>query len=438
MTANLRVVGVFLLSVAMALAFAPSLQAAPHGGGGGGGHGGGHGGGGGGGGSHGGSSRAGARDHGGGGSFGGGQSIQRNSNNFNRNQHFNQGNANPGQKDAIRSDAIKKNWNNWNNNSNSNSNINRGNNDRNRPDRPNFNAQDFHNNLNNLDNAIRSNNWNKDWNKNHGDWNKNHGDWNRHADWDHNRKWWYDNHNHWVGWWNVGVGWPLYGAGWWPGYYSYRYPYYYSTPYYGDTYIDNNYYSSTAVPYSAAYAPADSTVAQQPQGDMMDFYPQAVDAFQSGDYRNAVRMAGHASIDDPKNPQVHLVLSLGLFALGEYRGAAMEAHAVAALGKLPDWQTVYDLYGKAEPYTEQLRALEKAVNENPKSPENRFLLGFLYLIADHREAAQTQLLKALQLTPKDPIAAQLLTDAGGTVPEDIANQLKELTPPPPPSSETPE
>ena len=41
---------------------------------------------------------------------------------------------------------------------------------------------------------------------------------------------------------------------------------------------------------------------------------------------------------------------LGLFAIGEYRGAAMEAHAVGSLGKTPDWPKIYSYYGNVAPY----------------------------------------------------------------------------------------
>jgi hypothetical protein len=66
-----------------------------------------------------------------------------------------------------------------------------------------------------------------------------------------------------------------------------------------------------------------------------------------------------------------------------------------------------------------LRALEKFVRENPRAPEGRFLLGFHYLIAGHRDAAAKELLEAVKLTPKDQLAARLLTQAGGTVPPGI-------------------
>ena len=75
----------------------------------------------------------------------------------------------------------------------------------------------------------------------------------------------------------------------------------------------------------------------------------------------------HAAVDEPRNAKIHLLMSLGMFATGEYRGAAMEAHAAAALGKVPDWPEVFGIYGDANVYTEQLRALEKYVREKPAS-----------------------------------------------------------------------
>ena len=150
--------------------------------------------------------------------------------------------------------------------------------------------------------------------------------------------------------------------------------------------------------------------------DPFDFHGRARAAFAQGDYRNATYLAAHATVDEPRNPKTHLLYSLGMFAMGEYRGAAMESHAVVALGKTPDWPTVYEFYGNVEPYTTQLRALEKYVHDNPSSPEGRFLLGFHYLMDGHPNEAKDELLKALKLAPRDRLAAQLLKEAGGTVP----------------------
>ena len=99
-----------------------------------------------------------------------------------------------------------------------------------------------------------------------------------------------------------------------------------------------------------------------------EYYSEALAAFKNGDYQNAVRLAGHATLEQPRNQKTHLLLMLGLFAAGQYRPAAMEAHAVAALGELPDWPTVYAIYGNVETYTRQVRALEKFRAQNPLPP----------------------------------------------------------------------
>jgi hypothetical protein len=113
---------------------------------------------------------------------------------------------------------------------------------------------------------------------------------------------------------------------------------------------------------------------------------------------------------------------LGSFAVGQYDSAATEAHAVARLGQLPDWPTLYTIYGNVDTYTRQLRALEKFVAKTPKAAEGRFLLGFQYAMLGHQGAARSQFLAALKIAPQDRVAAELLTKQGGMVPPPIAAQ----------------
>jgi hypothetical protein len=226
-------------------------------------------------------------------------------------------------------------------------------------------------------------------------------------------------------------GWPWYGlgwglGGWWPGYYGYGYQ-----PW-GDLY--GSYYDVGAAPYAydAGYDTGDSGIAgdegvvpgttpiDTSPAEGTDFYSQAVDAFHKGDYTNAARLSAHAAIDDPRNPNVHVLATLSLFAMGEYRGAAMEAHAVAAVNRIPDWPMVFGFYGNVAPFTDQMRKLEKFVGENPSAGEGRFLLGFLYLVEGHKDAAKEQLAQAVKLTPRDTLAAKLLTQIGGTAPAPLS------------------
>jgi tetratricopeptide (TPR) repeat protein len=274
-------------------------------------------------------------------------------------------------------------------------------------------------------------------NASHGDWNHGHyGDWNHgwnygHSGWNHNWAWWHNYGPYWYGGWGFGFWWPWYGFAWWPGYYDYCY----GVPYadYGYAVADNvtpyvAYMPQNAGPdVTAPGAEAESPPEAGGQTDeTFDFYGRAAAAFAQGEFRDATHLAAHAAVDDPRSQKVHLLLSLGLFATGEYRGAAIEAHAVASLGKVPDWPTVYGLYNNVDTYTTHLRALEKYVRDKPSSAEARFLLGFQYMMAGHTDAARDEFLKALKLAPKDRLAARLLKEEGGTVPPEIAKQLAEL------------
>jgi tetratricopeptide (TPR) repeat protein len=62
------------------------------------------------------------------------------------------------------------------------------------------------------------------------------------------------------------------------------------------------------------------------------------------------------------------------------------------------------LYGNAQDYTDQLRALEKARNAKPDDPAARFLLGYHYYYLGHNKEAFRESDKAIQLEPKDPFA----------------------------------
>ncbi|MCE5266342.1 MAG: hypothetical protein LLG00_00450 [Planctomycetaceae bacterium] len=244
--------------------------------------------------------------------------------------------------------------------------------------------------------------------------------------------------------------WPWYRFGASPGYYAYdfgyAYPYglnyNYTVPYvtdYGYSYPyatgdDVSNYPYDMPPYTADYAVARPMTETVTSGDVQpptvigtttprDYMGEATAAFQNGDYGNAVRLASHASLDEPRNPNTHLIQSLGYLAMGQYRSAAAEAHAVASLGDVPNWPVVYQLYGSVEPFTAQLRSLEKFVRDNPMSADGRLLLVFQYLVTGHRDAANPQFLLALESTPRDRIAADLLTKAGGIVPPEIASEL---------------
>jgi hypothetical protein len=247
------------------------------------------------------------------------------------------------------------------------------------------------------------------------------------SSWNHDRDWWQHkghdghwshrghDHDRWYGsvWW----GWPLWFSwgfydNFWPCYYGRDvavYNYYDAVPASPSTYV---YYPPEGA--DSAEAPADAQPAGAESGE---FYNDALGAFQQGDYRNALRLAAHASIDWPKDPKPHELASLAFFALGNYRMAAQEAHAAASLGPMSDWATVAGFYNnEAQKYTDQLRALEKFVDEHKADAGARFLLGYQYLITNYRDAAKKQFTEVVKAVPQDKLAAQLLERAGGKAP----------------------
>ena len=56
----------------------------------------------------------------------------------------------------------------------------------------------------------------------------------------------------------------------------------------------------------------------------LQYYNDARSAFSQGEYRDAMRLAGHAAVESPQNPKVHELLSLASFASGNYLAAATE------------------------------------------------------------------------------------------------------------------
>ena len=129
-----------------------------------------------------------------------------------------------------------------------------------------------------------------------------------------------------------------------------------------------------------------------------------------------------------ESEDVHALLMLGLFALGQYRPAAMEAHAVASPGQTADWPTVYAIYGNVNTYTRQLLSLG---GSGLRTLGGRRPVSAGLPVRDRRPqaAAQMEFLAALKAIPKDTVAAKLLTMQGGTVPADIARTQKETKPP---------
>ena len=89
-----------------------------------------------------------------------------------------------------------------------------------------------------------------------------------------------------------------------------------------------------------------------------------------------------------------------------------------------------DLDGNVQDYTDQRRALEKAVKDKPDNPALRFLAGFNYAYLGFPKEAVDQLDKVLKLQPQDEMAKALRGEMQAKLPKPLA--------PPPAAPPTPE
>jgi hypothetical protein len=277
--------------------------------------------------------------------------------------------------------------------------------------------------------------------------------WNQAGNWQGNRNWSGQNWNgqNWdghgwngYGWHGNNWWWPLVGWGpWYGGYggYGWGYPYYYGYDY---GYPAYGYYGYDSGPsgYYADYSsvPADNAAVQQTTAYGSDqggeqFLAQARDAFRRGDYRETMRAAGHAGVDMPQNSKVHELSALALFAMKDYGGANMEAHAALAMGPPADWPTIFGYYGDANTFKTQLDALASFIQEHPKAADARFVLAYLDLAMGHKDAARDQFERVAELVPRDRIAVDRIRELGGKVPENASQaQSKEAPPAAPPGN----
>ena len=128
---------------------------------------------------------------------------------------------------------------------------------------------------------------------------------------------------------------------------------------------------------------------------------QARQAFQAGDYANAIQLTQQALGQMPNDVDLHEFLALGLFAQGNYEQAAAPLYAVLSVGPGWDWTTLIGNYPDAGVYTGQLRGLEAFVKANPRSAKAQFVLAYHYISQGHGEAAIRPLKDVVALQPND-------------------------------------
>ena len=119
-------------------------------------------------------------------------------------------------------------------------------------------------------------------------------------------------------WWGGGYPWwSTYAAMPWSYYGDYGYPDYTFTEDYAAPTIVNGY--AQGIPDAAPTIVNNNTYAESTPiapATEGDYYARALEAFNEGNYGSALRLAGHAAVDNPRDPNVHLLLSLSMFARG--------------------------------------------------------------------------------------------------------------------------
>lgn len=268
------------------------------------------------------------------------------------------------------------------------------------------------------------------WSQNHnGNWNNNnwHNHWhdNWHNNCINNNYRWYNGcwNNNWGGGWYAPMAVGAFGWGLGSWYNSYAYG---GAGYYNPYYVSNvaavpfdysqpvivNYYSQDS------YAPANTTVNNPapnvspqppPQNDAaQEQFNQGLAEFKAGNYQQALPQFDAALRQLPKDPVVHEVRALNLFALGQYPQAAASLNALLATAPGMDWTTMSGLYGNVDDYKEQLSALEQHCKNHRDDAPAAFVLAYHYLVAGHQDAAINALKAVVRLQPKDVVAKRML------------------------------
>jgi tetratricopeptide (TPR) repeat protein len=182
----------------------------------------------------------------------------------------------------------------------------------------------------------------------------------------------------------------------------------YSNPYYAESSGGGYDYSEPVMtapmePTSSGAAPPSNV-----PPEVVSKFDQAREAFLQREYTKALALTDESLKQLPHDAVIHEFRSLVLFAMGRYQEAAAVINAVLAVGPGWDANTLIGLYPDMDTYTAQFRALEKARNENPKSADIHFLLGYHYLTCGYSDAALTEFRQAAELQPKDTVAASLV------------------------------
>ena len=137
-------------------------------------------------------------------------------------------------------------------------------------------------------------------------------------------------------------------------------------------------------------------------------FDQGLAVFKAGDYQQSLTFFDTAIQQQPKDPVIHEVRALALFAVGAYTPAAAALNSLLSTAPGMDWTTMSSLYGDVNDYTVQLRQLEAYCNEHPADAAAYFVLGYHYMVTGANNEAASVLKVVVQNQPKDLVAKQLL------------------------------
>ena len=243
------------------------------------------------------------------------------------------------------------------------------------------------------------------------DWNDH---WHNHYVNNHFHNWYHGCwHGHWGNNWYSPILWAGagYGVGSWWTYSNWGYGSAYYNPYYvaGSGYdysqpiIVNQYVADTAVP-------AALQVEDRPPDEnrALALFDEGAALFKDGKYPQAYAKLDAAQKLLPRDPVVHEVKALCLFALGRYKESAAILNALLASSPGMDWTSMSALYGDEADYTAQLRRLETHVKNNPTDAAAIFVLAYQYLVIGENDAAVRMLKAVVQRQPEDLTAKRML------------------------------
>lgn len=142
--------------------------------------------------------------------------------------------------------------------------------------------------------------------------------------------------------------------------------------------------------------------------EAMRLFDDARAAFMDSDYETALQRIDEAIELLPSDATLHEFRALCLFAMQDYQEAAATIYAVLSAGPGWNWETLASLYRSTSTHTQQLRALEAHVRQNPDDAAAAFLLAYQYMTMGHLDAAIREWERVARLLPEDQLTAQLL------------------------------